>query len=158
VNPKLPLSETERTEAHRFVRQGKANARTLTRAWVLLKLADGWKEATIAETFAISRATIKNVAHRFAECGLDLVLHDQVQQRRRQALTGKPPAHLIALTCSPAPDGHDHWTVRLLAGKAVELGFVKSISPNTIHDLLKKMTSSPGSTNTGACRQSEGNL
>jgi DNA-directed RNA polymerase specialized sigma24 family protein len=66
MNPKLPLSETERTEAHRFVRQGKANARTLTRAWVLLKLADGWKEATIAETFAISRATIKNVAHRFA--------------------------------------------------------------------------------------------
>jgi hypothetical protein len=74
------------------------------------------------------------------------VLHDKVQQRRRQALTGQQAAHLIALTCSPAPDGHDHWTVRLLAGKAVELGFVKSISPNTIHELLKKTNSSPGST------------
>lgn len=47
------------------------------------------------------------MARRFAEGGLDLVLHDKVQQRRRQALTGKPPAHTIALTCSPVPDGHD---------------------------------------------------
>ena len=63
---KLSLSEPERTEAQKYVRQGKANARTLTRTWVLLKLADGWDEAKIAETFAISQATIKNVAHRFA--------------------------------------------------------------------------------------------
>ena len=158
MNPKLSLSETEHAEAQRFVRQGKANARTLTRAWVVLKLADGWDEAKIAETFAISHATVKNVAHRFAEGGLDLVLHDQVQLRRRQALTGQQAAHLIALTCSPAPDGHDHWTVRLLAGKAVELGFVKSISPNTIHELLKKTNSSPGNTNIGVSPQSAGTL
>jgi transposase len=158
MKPMLSLSETERSEAQKFVRQGKANARTLTRAWTLLKLADGWDEAKIAETFAISPATVKNVAHRFAEGGLNLVLHDKVQQRRRQALTGQQAAHVIALTCSPAPDGHDHWTVRLLAGKAVQLGFVKSISPNTIHELLKKTNSSPGSTNIGVCRQWEGNL
>jgi transposase len=158
MKEKLSLSETERTEAQRFVRQGKANARSLTRAWVLLKLADGWDEAKIAETFAISHATITNVTQRFAEGGLDLVLHDRVQQRRRQALTGQQAAHLIALTCSPAPDGHDHWTVRLLKGKAVELGFVKSISPNTIHQLLKKTNSSPGNTNTGACPRSAGSL
>ena len=48
------------------------------------------------------------------------------------------------------------FSVRLLEGLAVELGFVKSISPNTIHELLKKTSSSPGSTNTGACRQWEG--
>ena len=158
MNPKLSLSETERTEAQKFVRQGKANARTLTRAWVLLKLADGWDEAKIAETFVISLATVQNVARRYTEGGLDLVLHDRVQQRRRQALTGQQAAHLIAITCSPAPDGHDHWTVRLLAQKAVELEFVKSISPNTIHGLLKKTSSSPGGTNTGACRQSEETL
>jgi transposase len=139
MKAKLSLSETERALVQKFVRQGKANARTLTRAWVLLKLADGWDEAKIAETFAISQETVKNVAHRFSAGGLDLVLHDKVQQCRRQALTGLQAAHLIAITCSPAPDGHDHWTVRLLANKAVELGFVEKISPNTIHQLLKKM-------------------
>jgi transposase len=139
MHPMLSLSETERSEVQKFVRQGKANARILTRAWTLLKLADGWDQARIAETFAISQATVKNVAHRFAEGGLDLVLHDKVQQRR-QALTGQQAAHVIAISCSAAPDGHDHWTVRLLANKAIELGFVKSISPNTIHQLLKKMS------------------
>jgi transposase len=133
MKAKLSLNETERIEAQKFVRQGKANARTLTRAWILLKLADGWDEAKIAETFVVTQATVKNVAQRFTEGGLDLVLHDKVQQRRRQALTGKPPAHLIAITCSPAPEGHDHWTARLLANKAVELGLVEKISPNTIH-------------------------
>jgi transposase len=80
---KLSLSEIERTEAHRVVRQGKANARNLTRVWILLKLAEGWDEAKVAETFAVTQATVKNVSHRFAEGGLDLVLHDKVQQRRR---------------------------------------------------------------------------
>jgi transposase len=84
MKAKLSLSETERTE----VRQGKANARSLTRAWIVLKLADGWDEAKVTETFAVTRATVKNVAHRFAEGGLELVLQDKVQQRRRQALTG----------------------------------------------------------------------
>jgi transposase len=155
---KLSLSETERTEAQKFVRQGKANARSLTRAWILLKLADGWDEAKVAETFAVTQATVKNVAHRFTEGGLDLVPHDRVQQRRRQALTGQQAAHLIAITCSPAPDGQDHWTVRLLSQKAVELGFVRSISPNTIHELLKKTTSNPGSMSTGVCPPLEGSL
>ncbi len=66
------------------------------------------------------------------------MLHDKLQQHRRQALTGQQAAHLIAIACSPVPDGHDHWMVCLLADKAVELGFVKSISPDTIHQLLKK--------------------
>ena len=75
----------------------------------------------------------------------------------RQAPTAISPGldrgtggHLIAITCSPAPTGHDHWTVRLLAGKAVELGFVESISPETIRQLLKKTNSNPGNTSSGA--------
>lgn len=66
MKAKLSLNEAERTEAQKFVRQGKANARTLTRAWNLLKLADGWDEAKIAETFAVTKATVKNVTQRFA--------------------------------------------------------------------------------------------
>ena len=103
MQAKLSLSETERREAPQFVRQGKANARTLTRAWIVLQLADGWDEAKVAETFAVTRATVKHGAHRSlcAICGLDLVLHEKVQQRRRQALTGKLPAYLIAISWRP---------------------------------------------------------
>jgi hypothetical protein len=93
----------------------------------------------------------------FAQGGLAAVLHDKVQQHHRSALSGLQTAHLIAVACSPSPDGHDHWTVRELSQKAVELGFVTNISHNTIHELLKKTGVIPGSMNTGVSPRSEEN-
>jgi transposase len=136
--PAVTLTSEERATLETFVHRGKANARTLTRARILLKSADGWSTATLATTFDVCQATVTNARQRFAQGGLEAVLHDKVQQHRRSALSGLQTAHLIAVACSPSPDGHDHWTVRLLAQKAVELGFVTNISPNTIHELLKK--------------------
>jgi transposase len=156
--PAVTLTEEERRTLETFVHRGKANARTITRARILLKSADEWSTAELAAAFDVCEATVTNVQRRFAQGGLEAVLHDKVQQHRRSALSGLQTAHLIAVACSPVPDGHDHWTVRLLAQKAVELGFVTNISPNTIHELLKKTNLSPGSTNTGAYHQSEGSL
>jgi transposase len=156
--PAVTLTDEERTTLETFVHRGKANAHTLTRARILLKSADGWSTAALAEAFDVCEATVTNVRRRFAQGGLEAVLHDKVQQHRRSALSGLQTAHLIAVACSPSPDGHDHWTVRLLAQKAVDLGFVTSISPTTIHELLKKMNSNLGSMNTGACPQLEGSL
>jgi hypothetical protein len=144
------LPETDRASLQTFIHAGKANARTFTRARVLLKASEGWTDQHICEAFDISRNTSIRVRQVYLEGGLEAVLHDKRQQRYRQALTGGQAAHLIAITCSPAPTGHDHWTVRLLAGKAVELGFVEAISPETIRQLLKKMNSNPGSTSSGA--------
>ena len=158
MKPPISLTNEERQHLYVFVHRGKANARTLTRARVLLKVDEGWKDQDIVAAFDICQATVTNVCKRYAEGGLEGVLHDKVQQRRREALTGHQAAHLVAITCSPVPDGHDHWTVRMLAGKAVELGFVKSISPDTIHQLLKKTNSNPGNMNTGVSPQSEGSL
>src|SRR5215471_18214466 len=136
--PAVTLTEEERRTLETFVHRGKANARTITRARILLKSADGWSAAELAEAFDVCEATVTNVRRRFAQGGLDAILHDKVQHHRRSALSGPQTAHLIAVVCSPSPEGHDHWTVRLLAQKAVELGFVANISPTTIHDLLKK--------------------
>jgi hypothetical protein len=103
--------------------------------------------------FDISRNTSIRVRQLYLEGGLEAVLHDKRQARYRQALTGGQAAHLIAIACSAAPTGHDHWTVRLLAGKAVELGFVESISPETIRQLLKKTNSSRGNTSSGVSQR-----
>jgi len=146
----VTLPESERASLQTFIHAGKANARTFTRARVLLKAAEGWTDQQICAAFDISRTTSIRVRQLYLEGGLEAVLHDKRQERRRQALTGGQAAHLIAITCSSAPTGHDHWTVRLLAGKAVELGFVESISPETIRQLLKKTNSSPGNTSSGA--------
>jgi transposase len=138
--PTVTLTEEERSTLESFVHRGQANARTITRARILLKSAEGWSTAELAAAFDVCEATVTNVRRRFADGGLEAVLHDQVQQHRRSALSGLQTAHLIAIVCSPSPEGHDHWTLRLLAQKAVELGFVESISPTTIYKLLKKRT------------------
>jgi len=148
----VTLSETDRASLQTFIHAGKANARTFIRARVLLKAAEGWTDAQICEALDISRNTSMRVRQLYLEGGVDAVLHDKQQQRRHQALSGGQAAHLVAIVCTPAPDGHDHWTLRLLAGKAVELGFVESISPQTIRQLLKKTSSRLGNMSNGAFR------
>jgi transposase len=101
-------------------------------------LGEGWSLVEVCRAFDVCRNTVVRVRTRFAEDGVDAVLSEQRQSRYRAALSGTQQAHLIAIACSPIPDGHDHWTLRMLAGKAVELGFVEKISPETIRALLKK--------------------
>jgi hypothetical protein len=59
----------------------------------------------------------------------------------RRALIGSQLPHLTAIACSKVPDGHDHWTLHMLAGKAVEMGCVEKISPEAIRvlDLVGKV-------------------
>jgi transposase len=150
----LALSESDRSRLYMFIHSGQQSARARTRAQVLLKLGEGWSLAEVCRAFDVCRNTVLNVRARFAEGGVDAVLRHKRQVRYRQALTGPQQAHLIALACSKVPDGHDHWTLRMLANKAVELGFVEQISPETIRALLKKTRSSPGNTGTGASLRS----
>src|SRR5258708_28554937 len=81
------LSEDERDHVQVFVRRGKANARTLTRARVLLKSDEGWTDAEIAETLDISEQTIRNIRQRFVTGGVEAVLTDKRQESRCQELT-----------------------------------------------------------------------
>src|SRR5713101_2527180 len=139
----LVLSKTDRSRLHTFIHTGHASARARTRAQVLLKQGDGWSLPEVCRAFDVCRNTVVRVRTRIAEGGVDAVLSEQRQARYRQALTGSQQAHLIAIACSKVPDGHDHWTLRMLANQAVELGFVETISPETIRALLKKTRSSP---------------
>ena len=72
------------------------------------------------------------------------------QRNQLEHLDDRGEAHLIALACSPAPAGHEHWTLRLLAGKVVELGLAPSLSHETVRLHLKKTSSSRGRSRSGA--------
>ena len=149
----LNLAEEERTRVEGFIRRGKANARNITRAHILLKSAEGWSIEGIAEMYHVSQATVSNVRQRYREGGVEGVLKDKVQQNRRRALGGEEEAVMTAIACSPVPDGHDHWTLRMLRDKLVELGVVEGISASTIQGRLKKMNLNPGSANSGVSRK-----
>ena len=53
-------------------------------------------------------------------------------------ITGEVEAHIVALACGPVPEGCAKWSVRLLADKSVELNYIDTISPVSVHRLLKK--------------------
>ena len=116
----------------------ESSARVTTRARILLKTDDGWFAPQVAEALDVALGTVYRIKRRFAEAGLEGVLQDRPQAQRYRKLDDRGEAHLIALACSPAPEGHDHWTLRLLAGKVVELGLAPALSHETVRQRLKK--------------------
>ena len=125
----------------------------MTRVHILLKSAEGWSIARIAKVYRVSQATVSNVRKRYREADSAGVVKDKVQQKRRRALNGADEAVLVAIACSPVPEGHDHWTLRMLRDKLIEWEVVEGISAATIHDKLKKMKLSNGNVSNGAFRR-----
>lgn len=136
----VDVTETERQEVLTLLRKGKTGVRKITRVRILLKADEGLKDAEIASALNTSPSTVERTRRRFVEGGLDKALNEDPRPGRVPKLGEREEAHLIALACSDAPDGHDHWTLRMLADKVVELGFAESISHEAVRQRLKKMS------------------
>ena len=143
------LTPDERERLSRLIRSGKSSARIVARARILLKVDEGWNAPQVAAALDVSKGTVYRAKRRYAEEGLAGVIQDRVQANRYRKLDDKGEVHLIALACSPAPDGHDYWTLHLLADRVVELGLVESLSYETVRLRLKKTSSSRGGSGSG---------
>ena len=102
----------------------------------------GWTVARVAEALGISIHTVERLKRRFVEQGLEFALERKrrVRPPREVIFDGVFEARLVALACSQAPPGRKRWTLRLLAEKAVELGWVERVSVMTVQRTLKKPT------------------
>lgn len=140
----VKLSDEERNELGQLVSRGRGSARTIRRAQILLKSDAGWTDARIAEAFEVATGTVHDVRRQYTEEGSAGVLARKPGYRPSPILDGVAEAHLIALTCSEPPAGHQSWTLRLLAGRLVELGYVDQVSHETVRQALKKTSSSRG--------------
>ena len=144
------LKSEERSKLQQMIRSGRGSARAMSRARILLKMDEGWTAPQAAAALEVSLRTVFRINRRYAEEGLDEVLRHRTQVNRYRKVDERVEAHLVALACSPAPEGHDHWTLRLLADKTVELGLVESLAPETVRLRLKKTRSSRGGRKSGA--------
>ena len=123
----------------------------MARARILLKAdqgkdGDAQTDAQVAEALSVATKTVFDVRRRWVEEGLEAALHRRKQRcpSRPRKLDGVGEAKLVAACCGPAPQGRARWTLRLLAGKLVELKVVPSISPETVRGTLNKMQLSLG--------------
>ena len=124
------LATQEKGRLRKMIRAGRSSAQAITRARILLKIDEGWPAPQVAAALDVSERTVFRTKRRYAEEGLDEVLRHHNQVNRPRKVDERVEAHLIALACSPVPDGHDHWTMRALAGKVVELGLVEVFNVN----------------------------
>jgi len=148
------LSVEERTELETLVTKGKAAAYKIKHANILLAAdvnGPAWPDQQIATAFSCHPGTVENVRRRLVREGLAAALErqKQAQPSRLPKLDGRGEARLIALAHSTPPEGQDRWTLKLLAGRLVELEVVDSISDQTVRRVLKKTTSGRISKNVG---------
>jgi transposase len=134
----VELSTDERRSLKTLLRRGTSAARVQTRARVLDLLHRGEHPTGIAATLGLSLPTVFNIKQRYLEEGLDSALQDKPRSGTPRRIAAEARAKLTALACSDAPEGHARWTLRLLADRAVSLGFVDSISHNAVRQILKK--------------------
>ena len=137
------LTAKERADLGVFVRKGKAPAYKIRHAHVLLTVdANGpaWTDEAAAEAFGCHVNTPRNVRQRFVQKGLEAALSRKKQKEpsRPRSLDGAGEARLIALACSPPPDGRSRWTLNLLSNRLVALDVVDAISGQTVRRTLKK--------------------
>lgn len=138
IKYRVSLSEAEIEQLEGLLRKGKSAARIQTRARILLKAASGCLDAEVMKALAVSAGMVGKTRQRCVEEGVDAALQDRPRPGKTPKLSEKQCAHVIAVACTPAPEGHDHWTLRLLADKIVELDYAESFSHEAVRRLLKK--------------------
>ncbi len=147
---KVTLTGSEREELKALISKGKATARKLTRARILLKADESEcrvcrLDSEIAEILDTSISTVERTRKNFVEEGIQAALnHKRPYRSKACILDGEKEAHLIAISCSTPPEGRERWTMQLLADRLVELNIVDSISDETVRLTLKKMNLNPG--------------
>ncbi len=147
---KVTLSLEERAELESILKKGKHTSLEFRNACILLNSDEGtegkkYSNEDIAQMLHITTKTVERLRQRFVEEGYEACLdrkpYPEVTSIKAD---GDFEAHLIALSCSEAPEGYARWSLRLLADKMVELKYVDTISHETIRQTLKKTKSSRG--------------
>ncbi|HEU5379890.1 MAG TPA: helix-turn-helix domain-containing protein [Ktedonobacteraceae bacterium] len=148
---KVELEEKQRKQLESMISGGKESARSQMHARILLQADQGvqgpaWADERIAEALIVGRATVERVRRRFVEGGLlgALVRRPQPERPEQRKMDGELEARLVTLACSQTEGGQKRWTMRMLADKLVQLGYVDQISHNTVWVTLKKMNSNRG--------------
>ena len=142
------LSAEERAQLDELIRKGKRSAQLLTKARILLKAdvsdaGEGWSDSAIAAALDTSINNVARARQQLVEEGFEATLKRKYNpsSARPRIFDGAAEAKLIALACSPAPEGFARWSLRLLEEKVVELSIVDKASDNTIGRTLKKTPS-----------------
>lgn len=133
----VQLSPADRETLETLTRQGERTAKLYRRALALLELDRGKTYTEVSNTLQVTIPTLSGWAAKYRENGLQ-ALYDKPRSGRPVEIDGAQRAKITALACSTPPEGYAQWSLRLLADKAVELGYCEHISHTEVGAVLKK--------------------
>jgi len=133
----VQLSEKDREYLETLIRKGELTAKAYRRALALLELDRGQTYTAVSQSLQVTITTVSIWADQYKEKGLQ-VLVDKPRSGRPVEIDGEQRAKVTALACSDPPEGYAEWHLRLLADKAVELGYCEHLSHTTVRKILKK--------------------
>jgi len=108
----------------------------MKRVMILLKADERLSDPQIMTALNVTRPCVERIRKRFVPGGMEKTLNEDPRLEQRRKFDGRGEATLIATACSQVPEGHEHWTLRLLAGKMVELAKEERTIYRVKHDLL----------------------
>lgn len=140
------LSESERSRLKDMSRNGQAPAKKILHARILL-LADqshqegGWTDQRIGEAMGLHPYSIARIRKRFVTQGEASALNRKVRATppTPAKVDGQVEAQLLAICCSPPPEGHGRWTLNLLVDALKARSIITEISRETVRQALKRM-------------------
>jgi transposase len=146
---RVTLTDEERERLEGLTRKGTASVRMVRRAQTLLLAAEERTDEEIVKALRIGVSTVERTRRRFVEEGLEASLRERPRPGARPKLGPKAQAYVVALACTKPPEGRHRWTMQMLADRVVELELVPDITDEAIRLLLKRTSSSRGSTSSG---------
>ena len=134
----INLKNNEEKFLTNFIRKGKKNARSLTRARILLLANQGKGDTEISKTLGIGISTALRIRKRYLEEGLRSALVDKPRSGQPRKYNERHAAEIIALACTKPPEGRKRWSLALLCEELRKKEGFETINKQTIRLILKK--------------------
>lgn len=135
----VTLTQEESKQLTEILRKGKRSAQIRNRAQALLHAHNGLSDECIAAATGLTSRAIEKLRQRFVEDGFEITLNGKPRGHRNAVLDGRAEAQLVALVCSPKPEGCSRWTIRSLRDRLVAILELDGLSHETVRQTLKKM-------------------
>ena len=133
----IELTNAERKELKELQIKGTLKVRVQKRIIALLELDKGQTQAAVAAIINQSNTSVSQLIKRFKARGLQCI-HDEKRPGRPIDITTEQRDKITVLACEDAPEGYSQWSLRLLADKAIELGYCEHLSHTQVQNILKK--------------------
>jgi transposase len=133
----VQLARKDRQQIAQMLRKGQESARVLRRASILRQLDDGQRVAQVATNAGVAGKTVRAIARRYEEEGLESALFEKARPGKQRVLDAGQSQRIIAMVCGQPPAGMARWSVRLIAEEAVKRKLAPQVGRETIRILLQ---------------------